>query len=240
MIVRSKRRETYTKIDNEIFKNVEDLVAVGLLAYLLSLPDDWIVYKTSIYPKFKQGRGAVDKAFKILKELGYLVGKNKRAETGKMNGYEWIVYETPFDKGFNRTTENGIAVATEPPKTVLPKTVHTENRRAVNGAILTTNKILTTNIKQTTNKTTTTKIQFEKEEIFNVWLYYRKSIKKSIKQASLESIIKRFNREPLEKIKFVVNASIENGWQGLFWDKYNNQKNGKSIIEVAEQRSWNS
>ena len=24
----------------------------------------------------------------------------------------------------------------------------------------------------------------------------------------------------IEKIRFVINLSISNGWQGLFWDKY--------------------
>ena len=240
MIVRSKRRETYTKIDNEIFKNVDDLVAVGLLAFLLSLPDNWVVYKTSIYPKFKQGRGAVDKAFKTLKDLGYLVGKNKRTETGKMNGYEWIVYETPFDKGFNRTTENSSTVLTEQPKTVARKTVGTENRSTVIGGIITTNNKLTTILNKTTNKIITPKDPL-KNEIYFSWLAYRKEIKKEVKNKStLDSLLKRFNKEPLEKINYVVNASIENGWQGLFWEKYNTQKNGKSIIETAEQRSWNN
>lgn len=239
MIVRSKRRETYTKIDNEIFKNVNDLVAVGLLAYLLSLPDDWIVYKKTIYPKFSQGRGAVDKGFKILKELGYLVGKNKRADSGKMNGYEWIVYETPFDRGFNRTTENSNTVNTELQKTELQKTVDMENRSTVNSSIVTTNN------KQTTNKLETNDIKeqlntSDKWKIFEIWLEYRKQIKKPIKLASIKSVVNRFNKEPIEKINYVVNSSIENGWQGLFWDKYKTNENGKSIIKTAESRSWNN
>lgn len=237
MIVRSKRRETYTKIDNEIFKNVNDLVAVGLLAYLLSLPDDWVVYKTTIYPKFSQGRGAVDKAFKTLKELGYLVGKNKRGEKGQMNGYEWIVYETPFDRGFTRTTENGGTV-TELPKTVERKTVATDNRRTDNSRIVTTNNKQTTNSLLTTHKE---KVSPEKLEIFEKWLAYRVEIKKPVnKETTFLSLIKRFNKEPLEKIIAVVEATIENGWIGLFWDKYNNNSNGKSVIETANGRSWNA
>lgn len=238
MIVRSKRRETYTKIDNEIFKNVNDLVAVGLLAYLLSLPDDWIVYKITIYPKFKQGRGAVDKAFKTLKELGYLVGKNKRGESGKMNGYEWIVYETPFDRGFDRTTENSITDSTELQNTEQRQTVAMDNHTMENSSIVTTNTKPINNINKQTKEETP--LEVDKFQIFQDWILYRKSIKKSVKEASMETLKKRFNKEPLEKIKYVVNASIENGWQGLFWDKFNNNKNGQSIIETATNRSWNN
>ena len=239
MIVRSKRRETFTKIDNAIFKNVDDLVAVGLLAYLLSLPDDWVVYKKTIYPKFRQGRGAVDKAFSILKELGYLVGNNKRGEKGRLNGFEWIVYETPFDRGFDRTTENGVSGVTEQPITEARKTVGTENHRTDNGVILTTNK------KEIENLDKILEDLFEgnnidKVNLFHKWRDYRKKIKKPINDASLESVIKRFKKEPTEKIMFTVNASIENGWQGLFWDKYKNNNNGKSIVETAENRSWNN
>jgi len=245
MIVRSKRRNTYTKIDNEIFKNVDDLVAVGLLAYLLSLPDDWIVYKITLYPKFKQGRGAVDKAFKILKELGYLVGKRKQDEKGLMNGFEWIVYETPFDRGFIHKAEIG---STEI-ESIQPKTIAMDNH------IMDNEQLLTTNNKQTTNKLQTTKVglnekieelfegvDMAKINLFHKWRDYRKLIKKPIKDASIESVIKRFKKEPTEKLLYVIEASIENGWQGLFWDKYNlkNNNNGKSIIETAEQRSWNN
>lgn len=56
---------------------------------------------------------------------------------------------------------------------------------------------------------------------FKKWLDYRKENKKPIKnEKTLEALVKRFNSEPIDKIKWVVNNSIENNWQGLFWDKY--------------------
>lgn len=64
-----------------------------------------------------------------------------------------------------------------------------------------------------------------KREIFLNWLEYRKEINHPIiVESTLNGLAKRFNKEPLEKIIFVVNNSIDNGWQGLFWDKYNGQK----------------
>ncbi len=59
-----------------------------------------------------------------------------------------------------------------------------------------------------------------KTEVFNRWLDYRKEIKKPITVTStLEKLINRFNKESLSACTSCVDASIENGWQGLFWDR---------------------
>ena len=68
-------------------------------------------------------------------------------------------------------------------------------------------------------------LQEPKTNIFNSWLDYRKQIKKPIKvESTLKTLIKRFNKESLECCTFVVNASIESGYTGLFWDKYKDEK----------------
>jgi hypothetical protein len=65
----------------------------------------------------------------------------------------------------------------------------------------------------------------DKKEILDVWLNYRKEIKKSINnESTLKTLIDKFNSEPLEKVKVVVNNSIENQWQGLFWNKYEDKQ----------------
>ena len=64
-------------------------------------------------------------------------------------------------------------------------------------------------------------LQEPKTIIFNSWLDYRKQIKKPIKaESTLKTLINRFNKESLECCTFVVNASIESSYTGLFWDKY--------------------
>jgi len=64
-------------------------------------------------------------------------------------------------------------------------------------------------------------VNVDKQVIFNKWLSYRKEMGKPIKvKSTLTNLINKFNSEPLEKVEYVVNASIESGWQGLFWDKY--------------------
>jgi hypothetical protein len=61
--------------------------------------------------------------------------------------------------------------------------------------------------------------------IFNKWIEYRKEIKKPIKVTStLKTLIKRFNNENLEVCEYIVNYSIENNYQGLFWENYKGDK----------------
>jgi DNA-binding transcriptional MerR regulator len=86
-----------------------------------------------------------------------------------------------------------------------------------------TNKQLT-NKQQTTNKQLTTnkndkKEKNNKEVILDRWVEYRKQIKKPIKEATQETILAKMENFTEEQCKFVINNSIENGWQGLFWDK---------------------
>jgi len=69
---------------------------------------------------------------------------------------------------------------------------------------------------------------FQKNEILKDWLQYRKEIKKPIKvKSTLDLLVEKFKENDLNKCRQVVNASISNTWQGLFWDK-------------GEQKSLNS
>ena len=100
----------------------------------------------------------------------------------------------------------------------------------------TANKPLTNN-QQTTNKPSTTnknekKEKNEKEVILDSWIDYRKSIRKALSQATINTILKKMESYSNEQCEYVINNSIENGWQGLFWDKV------QTIQEVNEPKKW--
>ena len=100
----------------------------------------------------------------------------------------------------------------------------------------TTNKPLTNN-QQTTNKRSTTnkndnKEKNEKEVILDSWIDYRKSIRKALSPATINTILKKMESYTNEQCKYVINNSIENGWQGLFWDKV------ETIQQVKETNKW--
>jgi len=76
--------------------------AKGIHAYLISKPDDWQVRLAQLIAAGKDGREAVRSAIKELSEAGYLHRVAMRQPDGTLQGQEWSVYESPFD----RTTGN--------------------------------------------------------------------------------------------------------------------------------------
>jgi len=101
-----------------------------------------------------------------------------------------------------------------------------------------------TNKKQTTNKQLTTNKNDKKEKntkdvILDKWIDYRISIKKPIKQQTIESLLQKMDSFSDEQCNFVINSSIENGWQGLFWDKLPKDDNINSDDNQIMQNLFN-
>lgn len=69
-----------------------------------------------------------------------------------------------------------------------------------------------------------------KEEALLLWLNYRAEIKKPVKnEKTLSQLSARFEKESFDKVKWVVLNSIENQYQGLFWNNYDQKKSNESI-----------
>lgn len=120
-IVKSKHAGNFTVIPNEVFKQELSMKAIGLLTYLLSLPHDWIVYKTKLHIQINAGRHEIRGAFKELEDKGYVISVPKRNKSGQME-YEHIVYDRPWNgepTAYQKTdTVSGF------PSTVKPSTVN--------------------------------------------------------------------------------------------------------------------
>jgi hypothetical protein len=98
-IVRSKKngKSRYTPISNDILQS-KTLTAEqkSILVHLLSLPEDWIVYKTEIWKDMNIGRDRFNKSWTGLVKLGYIVSvKIIDAKTNLIKGYNHIVREEP-------------------------------------------------------------------------------------------------------------------------------------------------
>jgi len=90
-----KRRHTnqYAQIHNNPLQNdLIDLRAIGLLSHLMSLPSDWVIYKTQLYKKFS--RKNVDAAWKELASKNYIIGFNCYIDGKKQSFYN--VSDIPF------------------------------------------------------------------------------------------------------------------------------------------------
>ena len=133
-IVRAKRKTNFTIIGNTGLKDKRlTLKAKGLLAYMLSLPDDWTFYETELTKHSKDGRDAIRSALRELEGAGYLVRNQEREDSGKFGQKEWKVWDEPL---------------TDKPLTENPPAV---NPTADNPTLLSTNELSTNEL--STDKT---------------------------------------------------------------------------------------
>lgn len=109
-IHKQSKFENFTIVTNEIIRNDKlSWKARGMLIYLLSLPNDFSIYKSEIIKHSpSEGRIAFDKGWDELKEQGYIKEQPKRAEKGKFGGLDIEIYEFPplFDNR-QRLTDSG-------------------------------------------------------------------------------------------------------------------------------------
>ena len=96
-----KKKTDYTVISNVFLRDERlSLKSKGLLAYVLSLPNDWVLYVSELANHHKDGISAIYSAFKELTELVYVRRKRERID-GKLGGIDYIISETPILENLN-------------------------------------------------------------------------------------------------------------------------------------------
>jgi hypothetical protein len=88
-IVKGKRKHDFAIIPNEISQSKElTMEEKGMLCFLLSLPENWVLYKKNLYDQMPDGKNAVDRVFKSLQEKGYVLScRQVDAATNRMVGW---------------------------------------------------------------------------------------------------------------------------------------------------------
>lgn len=96
MILRTKKTSNYTILPNEFLldENISDK-ARGLLARLLSRPDNWNLNVNYIVKTGKDGHTAVRSAIRELEAAGYIQKEVFRHANGRIIGVEYIIRENP-------------------------------------------------------------------------------------------------------------------------------------------------
>lgn len=97
MILRVKKDRAYSVVANAPFNNTSlSWKARGILAYLLTKPDDWeIVVADLLNQSEKDGRESLRGGLNELREAGYLVLVDRRDENGRFLGRGYDLHESP-------------------------------------------------------------------------------------------------------------------------------------------------
>lgn len=108
-IRRNPERGRYTIIGNDA---IEDrglsFGALGLLCYVLSKPDNWIIRTADVMARGGIGRGAYTRMMDELSSAGYATLVRTKGPGGKATGSYWDVSEVPT-VGASEAQENGVS-----------------------------------------------------------------------------------------------------------------------------------
>lgn len=95
-VFRVDKSRDYTVLSNNIFKDrTLSAKAKGLLAEMLSLPENWDYTLIGLSHLFSDGVDSVRQGIKELEEHGYVVRERKRDAKGRLGEMEYVIYETP-------------------------------------------------------------------------------------------------------------------------------------------------
>lgn len=95
--LRVKKTENYVVINKDFLKNRNlSWKAKGILTYILSLPNDWILNISELQNHSKDGSDSLYSGMKELIKYGY-VSKKKIKKAGKFSGVEYTISEQPFN-----------------------------------------------------------------------------------------------------------------------------------------------
>ncbi|MHA8062654.1 hypothetical protein [Aquirufa aurantiipilula] len=132
--IRDNSREHYTCVSNSIIKSTKlKSEEKDVLIFLLSLPDDWVIFKFQIQKRYQESlsKHKFDIAWKGLKEKGYLTGTKEKDTNGKFNSWRYEVREKPIteildsEMSENREVEN----TTSPKQVNIESTLIQNNKK---------------------------------------------------------------------------------------------------------------
>jgi hypothetical protein len=106
--VEKSRDNPYAQIHRDTLQDTSlSWKARGLLAYLLSKPDDWKIQKSHLKEEAPDGKCSLNSGLDELKEAGYIEQEQKRNDHGQIEGYVYTIYEIPNSEiGESRTRKS--------------------------------------------------------------------------------------------------------------------------------------
>lgn len=106
-VFRVDKSRDYTVLSNNIFKDrTLSAKAKGLLAEMLSLPENWDYTLIGLSHLFSDGVDSVRQGIRELEEHGYVVRERKRDAKGRLGEMEYVIYETPHKAVSSENTDD--------------------------------------------------------------------------------------------------------------------------------------
>lgn len=196
-IKRKRAGDNFTILSNDFLRDEKlSLKAKGLLAYILSLPDDWKIYFEEVEKHHSDGVRGVRSAWKNLEEQGY-ARTVKVKEKGRIKEWAKEVADFKFpDSGFVDVENVDVEI------------LHVENSSLLNTNKQSTDKPKT---KPTKDNTTNKSVELDLEKRFEIlWkLYPRKAGNKQKAKAAYKKAVK----------SGVEDATIKQGILNLIAEK---------------------
>jgi hypothetical protein len=138
----------YTKFSNDLSRSKElTLNEKGLLFFLLSHPEHWVINKQYLYNSLPDSRGTIDNSFKGLSKKGYIISTKIINEKGQFKGWNHEVH--PHRLAILPKSEKPTVGITEIGKTddgENPKSEKTSYSNIEDSKIDNSNKIIDSNI----------------------------------------------------------------------------------------------
>lgn len=192
---------------------------VGLLAYMLSLPDDWefsIAGFDAVLPN--DGRDAISASLKRIEQAGFLRRERERNASGQIGGVVWYVSDLPMME----------VPQTEKPYTAKPDTVSPNTANPLQTKYLLDKEPINKESKE--DAPPVVPFQGELAEAFNDWITYKRERRQGYKPTGLKSLITQ-TRKAAEQygdhaVAEIIRTSMANGYQGILFDRLNRWSGG--------------
>ncbi|MEQ6353543.1 DnaD domain protein [Lysinibacillus sp. M3] len=136
-IFRVRKKENFVVLDKGFLNDIRlSWKAKGLLAYMLSLPDDWSFSTSNLATKSKCSRESTANTIKELTKAGYIHKTQVRTNHGKFGKLELFVFETPRTEPYSKKP---ITVNPSPEKPITEKPPLLSNNKSLNNNVLNKN-----------------------------------------------------------------------------------------------------
>lgn len=234
--VRVEKNRNYTTIHNEFLKR-KDLSwkAKGIMTYLLSLPDDWIVNLDEIKRNATDGESSFRSGWKELVSAGYVSRQPVRDEkTKKIDYWETVIKESISEIKSHNVENHNVGIHQVGNHKV-------DNRKLLSTKELSTNKLIT-NIQKEPQPSDDGQSTSERFEV--LWKEYPKKqgkkkaltyYKRSIKNGTTDEVI----MQGIEDYKkyLDVNKSWLKPMDGSRW--FNEERWNDEFDDIeTNQNSW--